>query len=201
MMSVFVLVLSASCLGYTFDQVAVEQWAGSGANEAMCVIDFGGGNNYAFGYRWDGPATSEDMLVDLDAQTNLTIDYSYHPTYGFGLDGISYQGHSIVVSPFWDPYYPAFWWSGHAAYDEDLYDDNWNYIGTVTHPAAAGDGENWLYAPLGASSRELADGVWDGWTQGENWVADPPATPTPEPMTAAMMAVAAAFFVRRRINR
>jgi len=171
------LIAPAAGYGYTFGQVIVEDWTGTGPNEAMCVVDFGGGDSYAFGYRWDGVATGENMLVALDSDTALTVDYSYHPTFGFAVDGISYDGHQIEVSAGWDPYYPAYWWSGNTEYDEDIYDENWQYVETITHPAVPGDGKNWLYAPLGASSRELADGLWDGWTQGFNWVADAPVTP------------------------
>ncbi len=199
-----VLVAPTRGYGYTFDDIVVEAWAGSGANEAMSVVDFGGGNSYAFGYRWDGAKTSEDMLVAIDGLPGLTVDYNYHPVWGFAVNSFSYDGRTIA-SDGWVTTYLSFWWSGNAAWTEYVYDWNppYDLLDTIEHDAKAGDGENWDYAGLGAGFRELADGVWDGWTLGDatTFDADPPVSPVPEPATMSVLAIGGLMLLTRRAGR
>ncbi len=184
-------------MGYSFDDVLVESWTGEGNNEAICVVDFGA-NSYAFGYRWNGSATSEQMLKALDTDGDgggLDVQYHEDPDWGFAMDGFSYAGASIVGDPGWDPRFLGFWWSGNAA---------WTDLGENAHPAKPGDGETWESAGLGASARELGDGFFDGWSQ--EYVAEgytplnTPTTPTPEPGTLAVLGLGALAVVRRRRN-
>lgn len=164
--------------------VRLESWASAtpaaSGNEVVSVIDFGSGNSYAFGYKWNtgdtvtrpasnyattygataGAATGEGMLLSLDADTGLTVNYSYHDTLGFNVAGFSHNDggsvHSMTGS--WPATYLAYWVSD--------------------------DGDSWTVSSVGASTRALADDDWDGWTleDGANWPPiTAPVTPVPEP--------------------
>ncbi len=74
-------------------------WTGSGANEAVLVVDFHDGaepSSYAWGFRFDGTTTGEDMLNAVaDADPNFAVIISA----GL-LDHITYSGHTgITGSP------------------------------------------------------------------------------------------------------
>ena len=99
---VLVFAIAASAGGYTFNDVAVEYWAGSGSNEAVVVIDFGEGS-YAFGYRWDGGPKYGKNLMDAVAAAG-SLDYN--EAGGF-LNTISYDGYSNIGENGW----PTDWWS------------------------------------------------------------------------------------------
>ena len=223
---VVVFAVSSTAPAYTFDQVQVEQWVGTGNNEAMCVFDFGGGNSYAFGYRWnDGDtfarptsvfsgwageygeaALSEGMLLSLDASTSLTITSHYNNTFGYQLDSVSYDGHSLDND--WVTTFAGFWISGSGAWDEDIWAEvppgsgNWQIIETINHPASAGDGENWTPSGSGASFRTLSGGYWDAWTleQTANGYSpvNTPNVPVPEPATIGLLAIGTVGLIRRR---
>ncbi len=179
---VFVLVTSASIgFGYTFDQVDIEYWAGSGTNEALCVVDFGSGNNYAYGFRWEttgADVTAENMLLALDgdgASGTLDVQYHYDPTWGFGVDGFSYDGNSMA-SDGWITTYLGYW--------------------------SSSDGETWEPSNYGAGGRVLANGDWDGWSyeftaNGFNPIYTP-STPVPEPATLGLMTIAGGMGLLKR---
>ena len=213
---VIIGVLLGACAaghGYPIDQVDVQYWAGSGSSRSVMVVDFGAGANYAFGYRWDGSATSWDMLKTVCEASGSTVTVGGRTIsgtggtmeiagtdYGWGkiIESIRYGGRQLV-----DDYYGSrvsirYWISGHSEYVETLYDDQWNPIGSVTHPAAAGDGQSWISPPFGITSRTLDDGFWDGYTQADAaGQADQPTVPLeqvgnpiPEPATVGLVALA-----------
>ncbi|GAG48832.1 unnamed protein product, partial [marine sediment metagenome] len=118
-LSMFVVLLACAAAAfaspYNFNGkwVEVEHWAGSGNNLTMCVVDFGQ-PSYAFGYKWDGGDTvarpagngfsddpvgadiAEAMLLTFSYDATLTVNYHYHETWGFAVDGFEYDGHEIV---------------------------------------------------------------------------------------------------------
>lgn len=99
---VLVCVIAASAGAYTFEDVVVEYWAGSGSNEAVVVIDFGV-ESFAFGYRWDGGTKHGKDLMDAVAAAGAL---NYTETSGF-LSTISYCGYLNIGQGGW----PADWWS------------------------------------------------------------------------------------------
>ncbi len=98
------LVLAASAQAYTFNQVDTEFWVGSGANEALLIVDYNGygggsdgGPSFAFGFRWDGAAKGLDLFNAMNADGRLTVTkYNttqsgiYYYNIGFAYDGLSY---------------------------------------------------------------------------------------------------------------
>ena len=62
---------------FVFDDIGF--WVGSGANQAALVIDWNGPDgsgsepvSYAWGFRWDGVATGQNMLAAvINADANL----------------------------------------------------------------------------------------------------------------------------------
>lgn len=85
--------VAAPAPGFTADEV--EFWVGTGANEAILVIDFLDGttvSSYAWGFRFDGTTTGEAMLNAIDAaDADLTTTWSS----GF-LSDISYLAHAGI---------------------------------------------------------------------------------------------------------
>lgn len=94
------LQLSWGQSAFTADDVL--SWTGSGSKHAVLVISFNDGSSpmsYAWGYRFDGNKTAEDMLSAIhQADTSLEIDMP-----GGMISDISYLSHSgISGSPnFW----------------------------------------------------------------------------------------------------
>ncbi len=63
---------------FTFDDV--QYWVGSGSKQALFVVDWNDGvepEALAWGYRWDGTATAEDMINEIvNADERLSADMS-----------------------------------------------------------------------------------------------------------------------------
>jgi len=221
---VAVAALSAFAQGYSIDQADLEYSAGSGNSRSVMVLDFGAGGTHAFGYSWDGSATSWDMLKAVCEASGSTVTVAGGTITGVGgtmeitgtdyswgkiIESIRYAGQELV-----DDYYGTgesirFWISGHPEYVEILYDENWNPTGSVVHPETSGDGQTWTSPPFGITARELADGYWDGYTQADSagtalepvvplGQADEPEIPEPATMTMVVLACAALAGRRRR---
>lgn len=164
--------------------------AGQGVNSSFVVIDFGffGGEAYLFEYRYDGSATSEDMLLALDAQTDLTVRRQFFD-FGSGpsiyIDGFEFKTNQQV---------PSFEGSAGESWGFWTVDD------PINHPAS------YSSPPVGPTDRQLTDGSIDGWSLnvsnfnslGLPATSTPPAA-VPEPATAiAILAPAGLTLVRRR---
>lgn len=186
--------LGSSVFGVSFADVTVTDTVGTGSKTAMCVLDFGAGNSYAFQYFWNGEATSEDLLVDLDAQTDVAVSYTSDPTYGMFISSISYDGNSIVNDYDMNTYtggWANLWWDGFDEY-VDFYNN--------TIPGQAAEGGVYKSAQVGASTRTLQDGYWDGWTYmnyGTGSTAAP-VVPVPEPASMVLLAAGALGVIRKR---
>jgi len=228
-MCVTLAAVSSTGMAIPIDDVAIaaHAYASPGADDhtAMCVVDFGGGNSYAFAYSWEdadiftrdpgGFATfygatvsagnGEAMLVALDAQTPLVVTSAVHPQFGRMIQGLAFDGHAITEA---DGGWPQYWWRGNMEWEMDIYDDvTYQWLGTEVVPAVPGTGDDttWESAGQGVGLRMLDDDIWDAWTQGAGTWADPqtpPVTPTvPEPITLTLLALGGMALMRKRIRR
>ncbi|MEM9080969.1 MAG: PEP-CTERM sorting domain-containing protein [Verrucomicrobiota bacterium] len=191
---------------------------GSGSNFAGLVIDFNDGlstESFAWGYRWDGAASGEDMLVAiLSADPNLSIDstsFIQEISYFDGVD-LHVQASDFGVGALSWGYYVAGGFSG---------DDQSTMPGG--NPIAVGGGgtslpSSWTIANSGPSGldffgdpgRVLEDGSWDAWSFGSydpntfaHLVAPGPELPTaavivPEPSGVLLSAFALVGGLLRR---
>ncbi len=100
------LCTSAFSQGIEFNQII--NWTGSGDSTAMFIIDFNDSETnecYAFGYRFEGTKTAEDMLNDINASnTSLSIvigsGFLSDITYGTqsGIGGSPYYWSNLIYT-------------------------------------------------------------------------------------------------------
>ena len=74
----------------------IEFWVGSGTNQAALLLDWDGESStdqsLAWGYRWDGTATGEDMLLQiLSADARLFAKTSAGGPIGIAVYGLGYD--------------------------------------------------------------------------------------------------------------
>jgi hypothetical protein len=130
-------VLSVPLPGGYFD---AEYFAGSGANTAYFVTDFGGsgGGIHGFGYHWDGTQTADNAMLAIAAAGALDMIYN-----DFGSPGQP----NLFISKLVDP--P----------DQDQPNFNvdgrfWDYfLGTY-----ASNNVSWAESPYGISGRDFTTG-------------------------------------------
>lgn len=210
---------------FTFDDI--EYWVGGGDNQAALVIDWVSGNDplcLAWGYRWEGEATGEDMLMaiagagDVRSENNGPVigsvdgddprlgaqitAYSFgNAVFGLGYDVDNDGGFVYVNGPNE---------TGHAADADDNYHEGflngyWSYWQGSGNPY---DGGSWGVATVGMGDRTLATGDWDGWSWNATgaWPSEPEpgvpvAAPVPEPATMALAALGMLFAALWRRKR
>lgn len=161
---------------------------GSGSNLSVLVVDFNDGpdSSFAWGYRWDGSATGEDLLVAITgADSNLTFDstsFVNEITYFDGSESYSQTGDFVGAGVTWGSYLAG----GRADFfDEVTFQLAGNASilgGGVTLPSA------YTAATSGTSGRDLEDGSWDAWSFGDVQTSSPfahLAPPGPEAPQAA----------------
>lgn len=174
--------LAPLAAAFGFDDVAL--WTGAGPNRAMLVVDFNDGatpQSYAWGFRWTGAATSEQMLRAIDASDpRLSSVILGQAGVGFGafLDSAAYDAAGDGFAEHTGPAWPAGWWQF------------WN---------KENGGQAWAEAGGGMSARTLTDGAWDGWSFVRDSVQvapDAPVAAVPEPAT--LLALAAGLLALRR---
>ena len=210
---------AASASVMDFDDLVI--WAGTGSNEAAMVVDWRDGQPaLAWGYRWDGAATGEDMFRAIAAADDDFYG-SINDTFAFGnfINGIGYDrdGDGFDVTPALSFNADGLHF-GASAVDvvSDDADDSyrgssstfefWEYFVSVGNPY---DGGSWSSAAVGFSDRNLTDGDWDAWVFPGfvgNLPSDTPlaaggTTAVPEPSTWAAFAVLSFGYVVRRLRR
>jgi hypothetical protein len=176
--------------GYLNEQYS----AGSGANAAYFVVDFGAtdGNTYGFAYHWDGTQTADNAMLAIDAAGAFDMTYNDFGSAGepnLFLDKLTYPPDSSqpdynVDGSFWD-----------------------YYLGTY-----ANSNVSWSVSNYGISGRDfngdivqtLANGAFYGFrvnTYDENFnpVGGPPVLPVavPEPATILLAAVGGLLLICR----
>lgn len=205
----------------SFDDI--EYWVGSGVNRAAFVVDWNSGTiteSYAWGYRWDGSKTGEDMFrAVVAADPRLFAKISVFG-WGSAANGIGYDANDngvFATSP--AAPFDANGISesgpddGSVAQDAgDLYAEGWNtgYWSYWLNNGNPYSGGSWDSGMEGFSTRVLTDGAWDGWSFHPGFTGPAPSIPTaaqvaavPEPnsLTLLLVGSAGAMVVRRRKRR
>jgi hypothetical protein len=171
----------------------IKTWVGTGSNRAAFVLDWNTGGtaeSVAWGYRWDGVATGEDMfraIAGADVGVFGTVDF--FQGLGYALYGAGYdrdRDGNFGVSPALtfvngiaelqnagqlDP-------SRVATDPEDDYREDW-WTGFWSYWVRPDGSSPWGFSPVGMSSRVLTDGGWDGWSFAPGFDATEPSDPVP----------------------
>ena len=193
----------------------IDFWVGQGQNESALVIDFANGSDpVVWGYRYDGPATAEDMLLDITAADNRlyskigTAGSFGLPLFGIGYDRNDNGAFGLDDGTIFDPDGIAVVASNMAdgAMVTDLGDDygeGWLsdvFCALYIADDSPYDGsDNWDSALTGFSGRNLTDGSWDGLAFAPGFVGTEPGQPmtsgssaaVPEPASLAGMLICA----------
>jgi len=145
--------------------------AGVGSNLSTIQVDFSGGNGYLLEYRWDGAATGFSALVALDALLpEFTLEFE-DTQFGALVLGLGVLGDYEFGNG-----------------------DQWPTVENYWHYWLKDSGD-WSFAPVGAGSRVLFDGSFDGWVFGSST----PPQQVPSPISGLPL-VALALVGRRRRN-
>ncbi len=161
----------------------IDYWVGQGANRAALVIDWDDSSttdeSLAWGYRWDGTATGEDMLLEVLAADDRLFAKLSTPSpsgvtlYGLGYDLDNNSAFSITDGTVFDsegigfsgppdnPPPAAVSTDAADHYAEGWFTGFWHYGLGLGNPFAGG---SWVDSGGGMSSRTLTDGDWDSWT-------------------------------------
>ncbi|BBO86544.1 hypothetical protein DSCO28_71100 [Desulfosarcina ovata subsp. sediminis] len=161
-----------------FDFDDITYWVGEGENQAAFVVDWWDGKEpecLVWGYRWDGEATGEDMIVALvgngtassgtyaggfsGADSRLYATLVYYSGLGYALTGLGYDldNDGFEYDPGAEPGE-----TGYPADIDDHYVEGW-YSGYWSYWLSDNDSD-WSYSGYGLSNRTLSDGSWDGWS-------------------------------------
>lgn len=188
----------------------IQFWVGAGTNQSALVIDFQYGGtesateqSWAWGYRWDGAATGQDMLTEIQtADPSLTFDSTtFVNSVSYEVGSNSYERTSDFVDDLSWGYYIA---GGTSPIFSN--DPPFEQTGTFNAPHDGTDMPTtgqWSISTSGAADRELADGSWDAWSFGPYDPSTfehqtPPsgtafAAAVPEPATIAFLIGLAGF--------
>ena len=173
---------SASAQMLSFSDI--QNWTGTGSNEAALVVDWFDGKtpeSLVWGYRFNGMATGLQMIQAIDA-ADPRLDVFYVDggefIYGIGYD-LDNQGGTFTPGT---PGYSTE--TGSASdpadhYAEGYYTKDWAYVTTDTNPYGS-NGDTWTLSDVGAGGRPLVNGSWDGYSISDaNFNYMDPALPTP----------------------
>lgn len=165
-----------------FSMDDIKYWVGTGSNRAALVIEWHDGKTpdaLVWGYRWDGDAYGFDMIREI-VKADPRLIFLTHMTgsMGYTIAGLGYNinksgNHYLIYNnKVNDPKYP----SNGIVYTTSYNYDNWKYSDVNDHWSSGwykgywsywvknSQKDTWVYSNLGASSRKLVNGSWDGWS-------------------------------------
>ncbi|ERI85713.1 hypothetical protein HMPREF1981_01437 [Bacteroides pyogenes F0041] len=166
--------------GFSMDDI--QFWAGTGTNKAAMVIEWHDGKTsdaLVWGYKWNGTAYGFDMIREI-VKADPRLIFLTHMTGPMGntIAGLGYNinqtgAHYLIYDEdSTNPHYPI---DGIVVTNAYNY-DNWRYSDPADHWRSGwyqgywsywvkdSKEEEWQYSNWGASSRELVNGSWDGWS-------------------------------------
>jgi hypothetical protein len=165
---------------FTFDMI--KSWAGKGSNKSGVVIQWNCGKDnvaLAFGYRWDEACNGNELLSAVAQANPQLYIVADNTSYGMTIYGIGWDADcagKIGVKDASGNVYEAdetgvIYISGYGKADEltpldenDYWQSGWYSKGYWSYWTSATDLNSFTYSNVGASSRKLTDGSWDGWT-------------------------------------
>ena len=184
-LAAFILIPASSIAALITNLDDIQNWTGSGSNRAGLVIQWNDGQtpaSLAWGYRWNGSATGEDMLKAIagswqlaDGNDPATIISSgsgsdgrltlgiYDYGWGTAVNSISFSDSGVNRTR-------ADWASGYWEYfnvggtfDTPPNGDPNTFLGTSSYPGTVPNSD-WISSWSGFSSRILSNESWDGWS-------------------------------------
>ncbi len=201
---------------------SIQDWVGTGANEAAFEIDWNNGtanDDLVWGYRWNGTATGEQMLdAIVAADPRLYAEVSGTTPYGTELFGLGFHqsgNQNFALNP------PLAFNSQHLAYADyggvvdsrtavdagDQWQEGWYTAGywayyNSTDSRLSANPSDWDSASAGVTDRVLENGDVDGWDfsfydgSGDSSPGVPVAvSAVPEPATWPMLSLCGGLVV------
>lgn len=180
------VVTSASSLAGLITKLDdIQNWTGSGSNRAGLVIQWNDGHtptSLAWGYRWNGSATGEDMLKAIAGSWQVADGYDpstilssgsgsddrltlgiYDFGWGTAVNSITFTDTGVSrtradwASGYWEYYNVG------GTFDTPPNGDPNTFLGTSSYPGSVPNSD-WISSYSGFSSRILSNGSWDGWS-------------------------------------
>lgn len=181
MLSLLVSVMTFADSKCTVDFSQIQRWVGSGDNQAALVIQWNDDKDenkmLVWGYRWaDGETkTGADMVLDIAKADPAFTTYASNSSYGIYIQGFGYDlngdgnmafdNNGVVVYPRNGRV------NGGTPQDAtDHWRSGWSTSGYFAYYLAAKVGDDYGYAPVGASGRKLVNGCVDLWAYGNGGV-------------------------------
>lgn len=223
---VLTVAVGAGTARAAFDFSNVQNWTGSGPNQAAMVVDWRDGltpQSLAWGYRWSGTATNIDMfLAIVHADPRLFAKIGPQgadgvPLYGLGYDlngnGIfGITGHPTFTNGVYQTTAAKSAGGttsnvdGATATDAgDHYTEGWffdGYWSTWTISGSVSDNGHWT-SNVGLDGSNLTNDTWQGFAfdatySGTIEPAAPVAAASPEPATLVLLALGLTLLWLRR---
>ncbi|MGL4411958.1 MAG: hypothetical protein ACRCTF_07545 [Bacteroidales bacterium] len=172
--SIGILENSRTDLSFSMDDI--ENWTGSGANQAAIVLQWSDEKEpdaMVWGYRWDGEANGEEMILAIAKADPRLFIITNNGQWGLTIGGFGYdinKKNSITLTNGEISGEPI---DGMLEIENTNY-DNWYTTDTDDHWASGWNSSYWSYCnreshtepfgygSTGAKDRILENGSWDG---------------------------------------